>query len=49
VSGPVLERVSRLRERYGIADRRVEPIVPPPEPAQLPLFALPGRVASRRF
>jgi DNA repair photolyase len=49
VSGPVLERVSRLRERYGIADRRAEPIVPPPEPAQLPLFVLPERVASRRF
>ena len=46
---PVLDRVGLLRERYGIADRRTAPIVPPPEPEQLPLFALPERITSRRF
>jgi DNA repair photolyase len=49
VSAPVLERVGRLRERYDIADRREAPIVPPPEPEQLPLFDLPERVTSRHF
>ncbi len=49
VTTPVLERVGQLRERYGIADRRSAPIEPPPEPRQLPLFALPERVDSSRF
>jgi hypothetical protein len=29
--------VADLRDRYGIAHRRARPLVPPPEPAQLPL------------
>lgn len=49
VSAPVLERVTALRERYGIADRREAPIVPPPAPEQLPLFPLPERAPTQRF
>lgn len=49
VTAPVLGRVSELRARYGIADRRSAPIVPPPEPEQLPLFDLPERLPSRLF
>lgn len=34
---PIRTFVSRLQERYGIADRRREPLAPPPEPEQLSL------------
>lgn len=49
VTAPVLRRVSELRARYSIADRRAAPIVPAPEPEQLPLFDLPERLSSRLF
>jgi DNA repair photolyase len=35
---PILTRVAELRERYGIADRREQPLTPPPPPEQLALF-----------
>ncbi len=34
---PIRALVGRLRERHGIADRRREPLAPPPEPEQLSL------------
>jgi DNA repair photolyase len=36
-SRPTLELVAQLRERHGIADRRPDPLTPPPEPEQLAL------------
>lgn len=36
-SGPILEQVRALRARFEIADRRLAPLTPPPEPEQLPL------------
>jgi len=38
VSEPIFERARLLRGEYDIADRRQEPLAPPPQPAQLALF-----------
>jgi DNA repair photolyase len=35
----IQDAVARLRQRHGVADRRAQPLSPPPEPAQLALFA----------
>ena len=37
-SEPISRMVNELRDRYDIHDRRETPIVPPPDPQQLPLF-----------
>lgn len=37
-SEPISSMVNELRDRYDIHDRRETPIVPPPDPQQLPLF-----------
>jgi DNA repair photolyase len=36
-SEPIQNEVTELRRRYGVADRRKEPLAPPPEPVQLAL------------
>ena len=52
VAAPIHDRVRLLRGEYDIADRRRNPLMPPPAPPQLPLFGgtpvatAPGREAA---
>jgi DNA repair photolyase len=36
-SEPIRDEVKTLRDRFGIADRRIDPLAPPPDAEQLPL------------
>jgi DNA repair photolyase len=45
-AAPILDEVARLRDSVGIADRRLAPPAPSPEPEQLDLLGVTGRWPS---